>query len=87
MSLGNKTMLKNTVMGLAIAAIAATTMMAGDAEAGNRHKRLHFKFHVGHHYGQHNYGPKCWWFKRKFHKTGNPYWYRKYKRCKWQFSH
>ena len=76
-------MLKQTLMGLGIAAIASTSMLVTDAEAGGRH-HYKFKFHHGYHnYGWgDDYGRGCYHYKKKYYRTGYKYWLEKYYDCK-----
>ena len=75
-------MLKQSLMALGIAAIASTSMMAaGDAEAGHRKfKKFHGHFH--HYHGHYGY-KGCWYYKKKFYRTGYKFWLKKYHRCKY----
>lgn len=75
--------MKNTMAALAIAAVAGTMMFgaAGDAEAGGKKR---FRFNHFHHHKVWNhdfYGAKCYHLKKKAKITGNPFLWKKYKKC------
>ena len=62
---------------------AASGAASGIIKVGRRGARLGWRHrrHWRHHYVYH--GPSCYWFLRKYHRTGNPYWKRKFYICKY----
>jgi hypothetical protein len=87
-------MLKKSIMALAVAAVAVTSLaLPGTASArggiiisigglGHHHHR-HHRHHlfVDPVFVDGDIGPSCYRYKRKFNRTGDLYWLRKYERC------
>ncbi len=48
--------------------------------AGFKH-RFKFKKHFFFHKKRHVIGAKCFWLKKKAYRTGNSYWWKRYKNC------
>lgn len=79
--------MKNTVMALGVAAVAMTALVSG-AEAGgwkgkHRGHFHHFPIYKGYHYGYYDSHKSCWWYKKKYFRTGNYFWLKKYDACRY----
>lgn len=81
-------MMKKTILAAGAAALALGAL-SGGAQAGKfKFYGGYYKHHWGHHgyyghgyYGHHGYYKRCWWYKKKYHITRNPYWWKKYVWC------
>jgi hypothetical protein len=72
---------RNILAGAMISALAMGAF-AMDAQAGGGHKHRHFHgFNWGVHYIYKSHG--CWWFKKRYHKTGRYFWLKKYRECRY----
>ena len=83
--------MKKTLIAAALGAVALTaTLPMGAADAGHR-KHKH-KWHHGHHHGHHwrhhvhvHVYPGCYWYKKKYYRTGRKYWLHLYYECKYLY--
>ena len=81
-------MLKKTIMSLAIAAVAATSLSANAMAGkwGGKHKgsfpwELATPYSGKKVYAPRYSGPSCYHYKKKYKWTGKHYWLKKYKAC------
>jgi uncharacterized membrane protein YfcA len=78
--------LKKSALVLGAAVVAMTGVFAAPAHAKKAHVHIHLgiPLGVGGYYGYgYGYGPSCYWLKKKAIYTGSPYWWKKYKQCKY----
>ena len=70
---------------LANVAPAATEQAGGLVKVGFRRRGFHFRFRHGRHWRSHYayYGKSCHWYLRRYHRTGNYYWKKKFLWCRY----
>ncbi len=77
---------KKSALVLGAAVVAMTGVLAAPAHAKKGHIHIHLGVPVGVgfvDYGYYDYGPSCYWLKKKAINTGSPFWWKKYKQCKY----
>lgn len=85
MTTSNTTSLARKVT-LALGAIVVSTVAVASASQAQAGVKVYLGWGGGHHWshqghGHGHWGPSCYYFKKKWHKTGKFYWKKKYFKC------